>query len=559
MPKSLAQFKADAKAEGWSDWIKSEADERAVLNGCWFDPDAGTHWCNVMEKYLRFTRNGLDGVRVGQPYRLIPYQRNDILMPLFGWKRDRAEGRRHLRRYTKGDVFVAKKQAKSTLCGALCDTFLLKGPPRTEVYGVAHSSEQAGVIYREAEAFAKGSPELQKRLKPNATNKRIVYEEKGSFYQALAGENGARSAEGIIPTLILFDEIHVQRDRTLYDALAYACLATENSLFLSVSTVGVADETTIWWEQYSYAKGILDGSLPDDERFAYIAQADEGCKDSPEMRADPEQWRKAMPALGITVPEEKVAAAVQEAENSPAKLNNLLRYVFNIPTAQIERVIPMDKWAACEMREMPDLTGRECVPAYDGASHEDLTALVLYFPPIGDEERGYLKSWFWCPEEKIREREQKQMAHYGVWAKDGFIRTTPGAMIDGQTIVREIRQLSQTYRMSELYYDPWGADEVVNGLQYDVQCIRIEQGPTGMSGYCQTFLDFIVKQKLWHDGNPVMTWCCSNTAGESPRPDVLWFSKKKSAEKIDGAVAGAMAVGRGATKPREQTTEFFLI
>ena len=559
MPKSLEQLKADAKAEGWSDWIKSEADERAVLNGCWFDVEAGQHWCDFMEKWLKFTRGtGPDGKSVvGKPYTMIPYQRDKIVMPLFGWKKDR--DRPHLRRFSKGDVFVAKKQGKSSLCGALCDTFLVKSPPRTEVYGVAHSSDQAGVIYREAEAFAKGSPELAKRLKTIATNKRIVYEEKGSFYQALAGENGARSAEGIIPTLILFDEIHVQRDRVLYDALAYACLATENSLFLSVSTVGVVDETTIWWEQYSYAKGILDGTITDDARFAYIAQADEACKDSAELRADPAQWRKAMPALNVTVKEEAVAAAVREAENSPAKLNNLLRYVFNIPTAQVERVIPMDKWAACEQREMPNLAGRECIAAFDGASHEDLTALVLYFPPIGDEKTGWLKSWFWCPDEKVREREQKSLAHYGVWVREGFIRTTPGAKIDGSIVGNEIKEICQPYRVSEFLYDPWGSEVVLNVLRYEFLCVEIQQGPVGMSGFCQTFLDEIVKGRIKHDGNPVMTWCCSNTAAESPRPDVIWFSKKKSAEKIDGAVAGAMAVGRGATKPREADVEFFLI
>lgn len=550
MAKSLAQLKADAKAEGWADWIRSEADERAVLNGCWFDVAAGKHWCDFIEKYFRFTK----GDKANQPYKLLDWHRNGVLMPIFGWKRTREQP--HLRRYTKGDIFVAKKQAKSTLCGALCDAFLVKGGPRTEVYGVAHSTEQAGVIYREAAAFARQSPELSKRLKPLDSQKRIIFEEKQSFYQALAGENGARSAEGIIPNLILFDEIHVQRDRTLYDALAYACVASENSLFLSVSTVGVADETTIWWEQYSYAKGILDGTLHDDARFAYVAQADEGCKDSAEMRADPAQWRKAMPALGVTVKEDAVRAAVQEAENSPAKLNNLLRYVFNIPTAQVERVIPMDKWAACA-GEMPELGGRECVLALDAASHEDLVALVAFFSPLADGP-GYLKSWFWAPEEKIREREMKQLAHYGTWERAGHLQSTSGARIDHTVIVAKIRELLKTYRVTELLFDPWGADAIVNPLQFEVECVEVQQGPKGMADYCKTFLDAVIRQKFVHDDNPVMNWCCANCAAET-KPDVVWFSKKTSKEKIDGAIAGAMAVGRGLTKPQDAGPQLIVI
>lgn len=546
MAKTLAQLTTDAKREGWANWIRSEADERAVLNGCWFDPKSADEWCGFIQGALVFTR----GPEIGRPYTMLEWQRDDFIKPLFGWKRDRA--RPHVRRYRKGDVFIGKKQGKSTICGAVCDAVLTAGPPRTEVYGVAHSSEQAGVIYREAAAFARQSPRLKKLLKPLDSQKRIVHADKASFYQALAGENGARSAEGIIPTLILFDEIHVQRDRLLYDALAYACLATENSLFLSVSTVGVADPTTIWWEQYSYAKGILDGTIHDDERFAYVAQADEGCKDSAEMRADPAQWKKAMPALGVTVSEEAVAASVREAENSPAKLNNLLRYVFNIPTAQVERVIPMDKWAGCawpkDRGEFPDLSGRTCFAGLDVASHEDLTALVLYFPPTGEETRGYVKSWFWCPEGKILERERKQLAYYGQWVRGKHLLQTSGDYIDPEMIVATIRECGSKYRIQELLYDKWGADAIINAVQFEQNCVKVEQGPVGMADFCKGFLGAIAGQKIWHDGNPVMTWCCGNAAAET-RPDVVWFSKKKSAEKIDGAVAGAMAVGRGLSTP----------
>lgn len=550
MARTLAQLKLDAKREGWADWIRSDADEHAVLNGCWFDVQAAQNWVDLFQTKFVFTR----GPRRLQSFELLDWQRDNVIMPLFGWKRSRENPR--LRRYTKGDIFVGKKNGKSTLCGAICDAFLYAGPPRTEVYGVAHSTEQAGVIYGEAAAFAKNSPALQRCLKPLDSQKRIIYEANGSFYKALAGENGARSAEGIIPTLILFDEIHVQRDRALYDALAYACIATENSLFLSVSTVGVHDETQIWWEQYAYAKNILDGVVFDDARFAYIAQADEGCKDSKEMRADPAQWRKALPALGVTIEESKIRESVLEAENAPDKLNNLLRYVFNIPTAQVSRVIPMDRWAECA-GDVPDLTGAVCFAGLDVASHEDLTALCLFFPPLG-ERKGYLMSWFWCPEEKIREREQKQMAHYGTWAREGFLQSTSGNRIDHKAIEQQLRELHAKYRIKQVLFDQWGAEAIVNALQFDMEFRSVPQGKNGMAGLCKSFLDALNKGQFIHDGNPVMTWCCSNTAAQTV-PDAMWFCKKKSAEKIDGAIAAAMAIGAGMVAPQESYPEFIFL
>lgn len=538
----LAQAITDAKREGWSDWIRSEADEHAVTEGCFFDVVAGKYWCALMERTLFHTM----GQWAGQPFRLLDWQRNDLMMPLFGWKRDLS--RPHLRRYTKGDIFVAKKQGKSTLLAGICNCFLLKGGHRAEIYGLAHTREQAAIIYREAAAMARKSPELAKRFEVIDSRKRIVYGAMGSYYQALAGESNAGGIEGINPILVLFDEIHVQKSRVLYDAIAYASAARENSLMLSGSTVGVADPTAIWWEQYEYSKGIIAGAIFDSARFAYVAQADEECKTSPELRRDPAQWAKAMPSLGHTVTEEKVAEAVREAENSPAKLNNLLRYLFNIPTAQVDHAIPMDKWNACRWQhgEFPDLTGRRCIAGLDLASSEDIVALVLYFPPEGDEERGWVRSYFWCPAEKIREREQRHQAHYGDWVRRGHLFDTPGARIEHGTILEFIREVCAKYQVEELPYDKWNADAVVNPLEMDgVNVVSIEQGFTGMSDNTQRFLDAIINEEIWHDGNEVMTWCCGNVAADTMHGDLIRFNKGKSAEKIDGAVAGAMAVGRG--------------
>lgn len=555
MAKSLAQHKTDAKREGWAKWVRSEADEAAMIDGCWFDVAAGEHWCEFFNRYLMQTM----GIWSGKPFKLLPWQRDDVIMPLFGWKRDRARPR--VRRYSKGDIFVAKKQGKSTLAAGLACAFLLQGGPRVEAYGVAHTREQASIIYREAAAMARCSPHLKDRLRPLDSQKRIVYGKTSSFYAAMAGENNVRGIEGINPLLILFDEIHVQRSRQFYDALAYASTARENSLMLSVSTVGVADTDSIWWEQYEYAKGIISGSKQDNARFAYIAQADEDCVNDPQCRMDPEQWRKAMPSLGHTVKEEKIREAVIEAENSPAKLNNLLRYVFNIPTAQIDRIIPMERWKACwlDKQDWPAMDGRDCLLGLDVASSEDLTALSAYFPPTEGETRGWLKTWFWCPESKLRERELRHQAHYGNWARQGCLFVTNGEKIDHDAILGFVRECYDTYRVRMLLFDKWNADAIVNPLiaEYGDDVKKVEQTFAGMAGLCATFLNAIVDGKFWHDGNPVMTWCCENAGAEQLEPDIWKFSKKKSADKIDGVISSAMCMGVAMTEEDTLSGQLF--
>jgi len=526
--------------------IRTVSDERAHKAGYWFDPDAADHVCNFFEHYLSHTM----GEHAGKPFTLLPWQRDDVLRPLFGWKRP--DGRR---RFAKGDIFIAKKQGKSTIAAGLANYFLVTSGARGEVYGVAHTRDQAGIIYREAAAMARTSPALQDRLKPIDSQKRVVFHAQGSFYAALAGEACSRGVEGINPNLVLFDEIHVQRSRELYDGIAYASAARQGSLMLSVSTVGVADQTTIWWEQYQYAKGLLDGTLIDLHRFAYVAQADEDCINDWELCGKLEQWKKAMPSLGHTVMEDKIQQAYDEATNSPAKQNAFKRYLLNLPTAQVEKVVPIEEWKACTTTR-PDLSTRRCFGGLDMASSEDLSAFVLYFDATEDEP-AYVIGWYWCPEEKVAEREKKQLAHYRQWVSDGWLSETGGNRIDHYEIEKVIRQACEDFNVQQIGFDPWNADAVVNPLLADgFPIVSVSQGMQQMTAGTQGILDDIAARRVYHDGNEVLTWCLANCAADQ-RDDGIKFSKKKSADKIDGAVSLAMAKGRALANAAESQSSYY--
>jgi|18_taG_2_1085343.scaffolds.fasta_scaffold01830_1 phage terminase large subunit-like protein len=526
--------------------IRTVSDERAHEAGCWFDPVGADHVCNFFEHYLSHTM----GEHAGKPFTLLPWQRDDVLRPLFGWKRP--DGRR---RFAKGDIFIAKKQGKSTIAAGLANYFLVTSGARGEVYGVAHTRDQAGIIYREAAAMARTSPALQDRLKPIDSQKRVVFHAQGSFYAALAGEACSRGVEGINPNLVLFDEIHVQRSRELYDGIAYASAARQGSLMLSVSTVGVADQTTIWWEQYQYAKGLLDGTLIDLHRFAYVAQADEDCINDWELCGKLEQWKKAMPSLGHTVMEDKIQQAYDEATNSPAKQNAFKRYLLNLPTAQVEKVVPIEEWKACATTR-PDLSTRRCFGGLDMASSEDLSAFVLYFDATEDEP-AYVIGWYWCPEEKVAEREKKQLAHYRQWVSDGWLSETGGNRIDHYEIEKVIRQACEDFNVQQIGFDPWNADAVVNPLLADgFPIVSVSQGMQQMTAGTQGILDDIAARRVYHDGNEVLTWCLANCAADQ-RDDGIKFSKKKSADKIDGAVSLAMAKGRALANAAESQSSYY--
>jgi phage terminase large subunit-like protein len=529
-------------------------DKAAIAEGCYFDEQAADFVCEFFETYLRHTM----GTHAGKPFKLLDWQRDDVLRPLFGWKCEDGSNR-----FNRGFIWTGKKQGKSTLSAGIALFYLMTSGKRAEVYGVATTREQASIIYREAAAMARTCKMLSTKLKAFDSKKRIFYGSNNSFYQALAGEMMARGTEGVNPNLVLFDELHAMRSRSLYEGLAYASAARPDSLLLSVSTVGIADQSLIWWEQYDYTKKLLEGAIIDPHCFGYLKQADEACVDDFEKCGDEKQWFKAMPSLGHTVQVETIRQHYTEAKNSPAKQNAFRRYLLNIPTQQIDRVVPMSEWYSCQS-DVPDLMGRHCYAGLDLAAHEDLSCFCLYFPPIETEtktEPAYVLSSFFCPADKINERKASGMAFYSQWVDEGWLTISGGARIDANPIQDVIREASEFYQIDQIGFDPWGADAVVNDLiDEGIPLVAVGQSMRGMTTGVRTLLDDIAEAKIHHDGNPVMSWCLANCASDEKSDGGIRFSKKKSADKIDGAVALAMARGRAvdnANKSNKQPEIFF--
>src|SRR5579872_3167685 len=100
----LTTLKNKARRHGWLRWIRSEADERALLNGCTFSIERAEHVVDFFPRFLRHSK----GEWAGLPFELLDWQRDDLVMPLFGWVRPTG-----FRRYAKAYVEVPKKNGKS--------------------------------------------------------------------------------------------------------------------------------------------------------------------------------------------------------------------------------------------------------------------------------------------------------------------------------------------------------------------------------------------------------------------------------------------------------------
>lgn len=531
----LLQLMADAKAAGWAEWVRSEADERAVLERCWFSRARGERVVTFFRKFLRHSK-GTDFA--GKPFELLPWQRDDVVMPLFGWMRaGQRPGDICTRRYRRAGIWVPKKNGKSAMASGFTAFCLVgDGEPGSECYSAAADREQASIVFTEFENMVLQSPSLSRLLNINRTLKTIYCPTTSSFYKALSSE--VSTSEGKNAHLVVVDELHTQKKPDLYESLRYAGAARRQPLFIEISTAGW-DKQTIGYEQYQYAKAVLSGEEVDTAFLPFIAEA------SPDDDWTSEEvWHNANPSLGVTISLDSFRDDFNEAHNVPRKENSFRRYRLNQWTDAETAWIVADTWNACERDiALDDYAGNDCYMGLDLAKTTDLTALVLAFP--SDDNEFAVFPFFFLPKDGIADKERKDRKPYQTWARQGFIELTPGNVTDYGFIRERIRSLATRFIVKELAFDPWNSSHLMTELQDDnFECVEFRQGYKSMSEPTKEFERLVLCEKLVHDGNPILTWNIGNVSVKTDPAGNVKPDKQSSKSKIDGAVAAIMAVER---------------
>ena len=382
-------------------------------------------------------------------------------------------------------------------------------------------------------------PVLSKRVKLVASQKRIIYQPTNSFYQVLSAE--AYSKHGFNIHGVVFDELHTQPNRKLFDVMTKGSGdARMQPLYFLITTAGT-DTRSICYETHQKAKDILEGQKIDPTFYPVIYGADEGGD-----WTDPKVWKKANPSLGITVGIDKVRAACDSAKQNPAEENSFRQLRLNQWVKQAVRWMPMERWDKCAFAANEDsLEGRVCYGGLDLSSTTDITAFVLVFPPVDEDDKYSILPYFWIPEETIPRRVKANSVPYDIWEKQGYIMSTEGNVIHYDFIEKFIMDLSEKYHILEIAVDRWNATHVIQNLEDNgLTMVPFGQGFASMSAPTKEFYRLLMEGKIIHGGHPVMRWMAGNVVVDTDPAGNIKVTKAKSKEKIDGIVAAIMALDR---------------
>ena len=470
----------------------------------------------------------------GKPFDLIDWQER-IIRDTFGTIKPNG-----YRQFTTAYVEIPKKMGKSELAAAVA--LLLTcgdGEERAEVYGCAADRQQATIVFDVAADMVRMCPALNRRVKILASQKRIVYTPTNSFYQVLSAE--AYSKHGFNIHGVVFDELHTQPNRKLFDVMTKGSGdARMQPLYFLITTAGT-DTNSICYETHQKAKDILEGRKIDPTFYPVIFGADEE-----DDWTDPEVWKKANPSLGITVGIDKVQAACESAQQNPAEENAFRQLRLNQWVKQAVRWMPMDKWDACAFKVTEEsLRGRVCYGGLDLSSTTDITAFVLVFPPLDEDDKYVVLPYFWIPEDTLELRVRRDHVPYDVWERQGFLQTTEGNVVHYGYIEKFIEQLGEKYNIREIAFDRWGAVQMVQNLEgMGFTVVPFGQGFKDMSPPTKELMKLTLEQKIAHGGHPVLRWRMDNPFIPTDPAANIKADKEKSTEKIDGAVATIMGLDR---------------
>ncbi len=413
------------------------------------------------------------------------------------------------------------------------------GEQRAEVYGCASDRQQASIVFDVAADMVRMCPALNKRCKILASQKRLVYLPTNSFYQVLSAE--AYSKHGFNIHGVIFDELHSQPNRKLHDVMTKGSGdARMQPLFFQITTAGT-DTNSICYEVHQKAKDILEGRKVDPTFYPVIYGADPD-----DDWTDPKVWKKVNPSLGITVPIEKVQDACESAKQNPAEENAFRQLRLCQWVKQSIRWMPMDKWDLCAFPVIPEeLEGRVCYGGLDLSSTTDITAFVLVFPPIEEDEPYQILPYFWIPEDSLDLRVKRDHVPYDIWKKQGYLETTEGNVIHYGFIEKFIERLGEKFNIKEIAFDRWGAVQMVQNLEgMGFTVVPFGQGFKDMSPPTKELMKLVLEKKIAHGGHPVLRWMMDNIFIRTDPAGNIKADKEKSTEKIDGVIATVMGLDR---------------
>jgi len=468
-----------------------------------------------IESFCRIDKDSVGGRR-GELLVLRPWQRQ-LLAALFE-RRD--DGRLAHRQALVG---VPRKNGKSALASGIALYGLLAAGDGAEVYGCGGDREQARIVFRTAKRMVRMDPELASMVDAGEIRlfkDAIEVPATDSIYRVLSSV--ADLQEGLNPSLVVFDEVHVQPDDELWNVMALAQGARLDPLMVGITTAGVRTDRhghdTLCYRLYKHGRDVAVGKVDDPSFFFAWWEPTAGV--NADYR-DPAVWAESNPGFGDLVDPDDFASVIKRTAEPEVRTKRT-----NVFVSAETTWLPFGAWHANKRREQPPRDTR-IVVGFDGSKSRDSSVLVGATVEA-DPAVFLIRAW----ERPLDERG----------------RPAGGWKVDRNAVKDEIRAACIRWDVAEVAHDPYLWVDAMDELEADgVPVVEFPQNGQRMSPACEDFRAAVIDRRLPHDGSEVLARHLDNAVTHTDRTGTrIEKQTKDSLRTVDAAVAAVMARARAA-------------
>lgn len=468
------------------------------------------------------------GRHSGKPFVLEPWQ-EWIIASIYGFY-NKSDGSRLTQTVY---IEVARKNGKTALAAGIgLNALINDDEDGAEVYFAANSKDQVKIsAWPLCSNFAKAFDPKEKYLKVYRDT--INFDKTISWLKVLAADS--TKLDGPNPSTFILDEYHAAKSNSLKAVLESGQGTRDNPLEIIITTAGF-DKLGPCYELRTTATEILNGLKEDDSFFMAIYSLDEN-----DDWKDEANWIKSNPNMDVTVKSSYLRKEVRKAMNTPSDEVNVKTKNLNMWCDSSDVWIPDDYILACSRKvDLDDFTTKDdCFAGIDLSSTSDLTCVSFMIPKDG---KSYFKTLYYLPEEALETKKNKEQ--YSEWVRLGFLKLTPGNVVDYDYILDDILSVDKRLYIVKVGYDSWNATQfVINATDKGLPMEPVSQSIGNFNRPTKEMERVILSGNVVIDNNPITRFCFRNVVMKLDHNGNTKPSKEYRDKKIDGVISMIEAMG----------------
>lgn len=516
--------------------LRDMTDDRYI-----FDTTDADQRIDFMEHCIRLTKSPF----YGKPMKLLLWQKA-FITAVYSFKMademyiDPSGRERHVDRFKKCVLLIARKNAKSETCSGLTLTEAIVGNEGADLVCSSNDDTQANILYDAIDTMRlmidpeqKDTWRNQKWIRINDTNSKIF-----------KISDRTRNKEGRNIDFSVIDEVHEMKENTIIKSIEQSQSLKDNPKLIIITTEGFVNEGAldeILRQCRRVIRGEDDGAsaerlLP----WLYTQDSEQ------EIWADERSWQKSNPSLGIIKKYTYLREQIDAARKSTADRAFVLSKDFNIKQNAAAAWLHIEDYAYNAEYDLEDFRGSLILGGVDMSETTDMTSAKALVMRAGDK-RKYIIQHYWIPESKLTSADDREAgAKYKEWAKAGILTICEGNDIDLSQVADWYYMLYKQYglRLFKCGYDVKFSKDFLKRMdEYGFECELVYQSKQVLSNAMKLVEADFKAQLINYNNNEIDKWCLGNAAVEVDNAGNCQAVKIKGqpAKRIDGAVTFIIA------------------